>query len=169
VPVAGGLEPREVFTGRDDVAARALHRLDIERAVFGGPGLRVPDGVVFALEELFELALAVDVARWALEAVDAPEAVRIEDELRAVAEMAVAPPVAIARSDGRRSERSPVIAAHESEHQVLAGRVAHDLERVLDGLRAAHVELHAPLHPEALFAILRDARRDLDLLRVQVL
>src|SRR5207249_7657793 len=113
VPVAGGLEPREVFTGRDDVAARPLHGLDIERAVFASAGLRVPHGVVLALEELLELAFAIDVALRALQAVDAAEAVRIEDELRAVAEVAVAPPVAIARSARRRPVRPPVIAAQE--------------------------------------------------------
>ena len=60
--------------------------------------------------------------------------------------MAVAAAIAVGRGDRRGAERAAVIAALEREHQALAARgVAHELERILDRLRAADVEMHAAL------------------------
>src|SRR5207244_3353125 len=98
------------------------------------------------------------------------EAVWKRHELRALAEVAVAAPVAVARGDRGGAERAAVIAALEREVQTLTvARVAHQLQRVLHGLRAADVEVHAALQPEALLVVLSDAPRELDLLLVQVL
>src|SRR5437762_420653 len=169
VRVAGFLEPGEVISRRDDVAARALHRLDVERAELGGFRLRIPNRVVLGVKELRELVFAVELARLTLQAVDAAEAVGKKDELSAVAKVAVAAAIAVARSDGGSAERPAVIAAHESENQVLARKVPHDLERILDGLRSAHVEMHSPFDAEALFAGAGDARRHFHFLGVQIL
>src|SRR5262249_14236579 len=144
-----GLENRlqalEVAGRRDHVAARALDHLDEERRVLRLADLGVPDAVVLAVEQALELLHAVQLAALALLAVGTPEAVRERDELRAVAEVPVAAAVAVARRDRRRAERAAVVAALEREHQAAAAaRVAHELQRVLDRLAAAHVEVHAP-------------------------
>src|SRR5262249_32925535 len=103
-------------------------------------------------------------------ALRAAEVIRERHELRALAEMAVAAAIAIRRRDGGRAERAAVIAALEREHETLAVRgVAHQLERILDRLRAADVEVHPSLERELLLGVARDQRGELDLLAVQVL
>src|SRR5205085_10067929 len=98
------------------------------------------------------------------------EMVRERDELGPLAEMAVAAAVAIGRGDRRGAERAAVVAALEGEHQALAVRgVADELEGILDGLRAADVEVHAALLPELRLGVAGDQRRKLDLLAMQVL
>src|SRR5947209_572168 len=163
------LERREVAFGRDDVAARPLNRLDVEGRELRFIRLRVPEGVVLGLEVALELLDAVHLARLLLLAVGAAEAVGEGDEVRAVGEVAEASAVAVARSYGRRAERAPVVAAHEGEDQILARRVAHDLEAVFNRLRAADIEVYAALQAELRLVQTRDGRRQLDLLRVQVL
>ena len=130
------LELDEEVLRRDDVAAGALDRLDVEGGVFGLAGLGVPDAVVFALEQALELLDAVVAVFLLAHALRAAEVVGERHELRAVAEVAVAAAIAVGRGDRRRAERAAVIAALEGEHQALAvRRVAHELERVLDRLR----------------------------------
>src|SRR6185369_9521713 len=91
------------------------------------------------------------------------------DEMRAVGEVAEAAAVAVAGRDRRGAERAPVIAALEGEHQALAAAViAHQLQRILDRLRAADVEMHTPLRAELALGVLGDARRELDLLAMQI-
>src|SRR5205085_6070502 len=118
------LERGEVARGRDDVAARTLYRLDVEGRELRLARLRVPERVVLGLEVLRELLDAVESAILPLLAVGAAEAVREGDEMRAFGEVSVAASVAVARSDGGRAERAPVIAAHEGEDETLARRVA---------------------------------------------
>ena len=83
--------------------------------------------------------------------------------------MSVATPVAIAGSDGGSAQRASVITALEGKHQVFAGVIAHQLQRILNGLRATHVEVYAAFYAKALFAVLGDARGHFHFLRVQVL
>src|SRR6185312_16624953 len=134
-----------------------------ERGVLALPGLRVPDAVVFGLEktlELLDAVLAVFLLRHALRAA---EVIRKLDELRAI-EMPVAAAIAVRRRDRRCAERAPVIAALEREHQAFSARgIAHDLERILDRLRAADVEVHAAVAAPLLLRILGDDLRQLDL------
>jgi hypothetical protein len=66
--------------------------------------------------------------------------------------------------------RAAVVAALEGEHQALAAaRIAHELERVLDGLCAADVEVNASRAPPLFLSILRDPLRELDLGRMEIL
>src|SRR5438874_13405193 len=83
--------------------------------------------------------------------------------------MSEATTVAIARRDGRRAERAPVVATHEGEDQILARRVAHDLQRVFNRLCAADVEMNTPLNAKLGLVESRDGRREFDLFRVQIL
>ena len=90
--------------------------------------------------------------------------------MRPVAEMAVAPAVAVGRGDGRGPERAAVIAALEGEHQALAvPGVAHELEAVLDRLAAADIEVDAALEAELALGGLGQHGGQLDLLAVQIL
>src|SRR5258708_21043134 len=140
------LQALEISLRRHDIPARSLNRLDVERGVFGAIGLGIVDAVIFAVEEALELADAVEVAAVALLAVRTAEAIGKRNELRPVAEMAVAPPVAVARRDGRGAERAAVTPAFEGEHQALAaGGVSDELQRILDRLRAADVEMDPAL------------------------
>jgi len=92
------------------------------------------------------------------------------DELCALAEVAVTAAVAVRRGNGRGAERAAVVATLEREHQALALlEIAHELEAVLDGLRAADIEVHAALHAELLLGVLGDDRREFDLLAVKIL
>src|SRR5262249_38484025 len=164
------LELDEEILRRDHVAAGALDRLDVERGVLGLARLPVPHAVVLALEPPLELPHAVMPVLLLAHALGRAEVIRERHELRALAEMAVAPAIAIGRGDRRGAERAAVIAALEGEHQALAVRgVAHELERILDRLRAADVEVHPALEPELRFRVARDQRGELDLLAVQVL
>src|SRR5437588_345161 len=52
-------EAPEIILRRDDVAARALHRLDEDRAELRAAGLRVPRAGVLVLEAPLELGDAV--------------------------------------------------------------------------------------------------------------
>src|SRR5207245_10567166 len=140
-------QPDEIFLRRDDVTARPLNGLDVKGAVLGRLRFRVPDAVIFARKEPFELVLAVNLATLALQPVNAAEAVGIENELGALAKVPVAPPVAVRGSDRGGPKSPPVVAAHEGEHQILAGEVPDDFERILDGLRPTHVEVDPPFHP----------------------
>ena len=167
--VASGFKPGEVLLRWDDVSARSLHRLDVERAELRRFRLGVPNRVVLVIEELLELVLAVKVAGLRLQVVDAAETVGIKNELGAVAEMSIAAAVAVAGSDGGGAERAAVIAAHESEHQILSRVIPHDLERILDGLRTTDIEMDAPFDAEALLTGAGDARRHFHLLGVQIL
>ena len=165
------LQPLEEVHRRDDVAAGALDRLDVEGGVFGLPGLGVPDAVIFGLEQAGELVRRT--ARRTLPC-SCPwgrgSSRGIRHELRAVAEMAVAAAIAVGRGDRRGAERAAVIAALEGEHQALAARgVAHELEAVLDRLGAADVEMDAALLAELRFGVLGDQGGELDLLAVQIL
>jgi hypothetical protein len=63
-----------------------------------------------------------------------------------------------------------VIAALEGKHQALAvARITHELQRILDGLAAADVELHPTLHAELARGVAGDGGGKLDLLAVQIL
>src|SRR5438046_519741 len=105
VLVAGLLEALEIFLGRNHVAARALHRLDIESAVLRGLRLGIPHAVIFGVKEFCELVVAIEVAGLALQAVHAAETIRVKDKMRALAKMSVATAVAITRSDGGGTQR----------------------------------------------------------------
>ena len=152
------------------VAAGALDRLHIERGVLGLAGLRVPHAVVLALEQARELLHAVVAVLLLAHALRPAEVIRERHELGAVAEVAIAPAVAIGRGDGRGAQGAAVIAALEGEHQALALLVvAHQLETVLDGLTAAHVEMDAAPGAEFLLGVPGDDGGELDLLAMQVL
>ncbi len=86
--------------------------------------------------------------------------------MRAVGEMPETAPITVTRRDRARGQRAPVISAHEGKHQVPARGVAHDLERVLDRLRAAHVEMDAAVDAESRCVQPADRSGELDLLRV---
>ena len=62
-----------------------------------------------------------------------------------------------------------MIAALERKHALAARILAHELQRVLDRLRAADIEVDAALHPERPLDALAEHRRELDLFAVQVL
>jgi hypothetical protein len=63
-----------------------------------------------------------------------------------------------------------VIAALEGEHQALAiAGIADELQRILDRLCTADIEVDAALLAELGFGVLRDQRRELDLLAMQIL
>src|SRR5581483_3207350 len=121
--------------GRNDVAARALNGLDVEGGELALARLRVPERVVFGVEVALELPQTIQLAVLDLLVVRTTEAVRKRHEMGAVGEVAEPPAVAVTRRDRARRERAAVVAAHEGEHERLAGRVPHDLERVLDRLR----------------------------------
>src|SRR5262249_25971272 len=116
-------------------SAGSLHGLDVERRVFGLAGLRIPDAVIFALEQALELTDAGEAILFLAHAVAAAEVVRERHELRAIAEMTEATAIAIRRRDCGSPERAAVIAALEREHQALAvAGVAHELQGIFDGL-----------------------------------
>ncbi len=100
---------------------------------------------------------AVKIAGLGLQFISAAEAVGIKNKLPAIAEVSVAPSVAIAGSDGGSAQRAAVIPALEGKHQVFAGVIAHDLQRIFNSLRTAHVEVDAAFDAETLFAILSNA------------
>src|SRR5262249_34464230 len=151
--------------GRDHVAAGALDRLHIEGGVFGLARLRVPDAVVFALEQALEGPHAVQAVFLLAHALRPAEVIRERHELRAVAEMTVTATITVGRGDRRGAKRAAVIAAFEGEHQALAvRRIAHELERILDRLRSADVEVDAALEPELRLRIAGDECGKLDLL-----
>src|SRR5579859_3031734 len=152
--VAGFFEAKEIFFGWNYVAAGSLHRLDIKRAVLRSLCLGIPDRIIFIVKKFGELVLAIDVARFALQAVHATEAIRVEHKVGAVAKVAVAAAVAVTGSDGGSAQRSAVIPAHKSKHQVLARDHANNFERIFNGLGPAHIEMDAALHSKALLAIL---------------
>src|SRR5437764_1523166 len=62
-------------------------------------------------------ALPISSAVLPLLSVGAAEAVGEGDEVRAFGEVSVAPTVSVTRSDGRRAERAPVVAAHEGDRK----------------------------------------------------
>ena len=170
VLVEHALQLDEEVLGRNDVAAGALDRLDVEGRVLGLARLGVPDAVVLALEQALELLHAVVAVLLLGHALGAAEVIRERNELRAVAEVAVAAAIAVGRGDGGGAERAAVIAALEREHQALALlEVAHELEAVFHRLAAADIEVHAALLAELLLGILGDQRGELDLLAVQIL
>src|SRR5262249_27677964 len=132
--------------------------------------LRIPDAVIFALEQALELAHARESVFLLAHALWAAEVIRERQEVRPVAKMAEASAVAIGRGDRRGPERAAAIAALEGEHQAAAiAGVANQLERVLDGLRSADIEMHAALAAELRLGVARDHCGEFDLLTVQVL
>src|SRR5262245_4749949 len=154
----------------NDIAARALDRLHVKSGVLGFTDLRIPNAVVFALEQACELLDAVSSVLLLAHALGAAEMVGERYEVRAVAEVAIAAAVAIGRGDGGGTERATVIAALEGEHQALAAlEVAHQLEAVFDRLAATNVEMHAALAAEFLLGVAGDDGRQLDLFAVQIL
>jgi hypothetical protein len=62
-----------------------------------------------------------------------------------------------------------VIPAHKSKPGVLVRVVAYKLDRVLYSCRAPHVEMNSAFFVKNFLAHLRDARRDLNFLRMQIL
>src|SRR5215475_2594740 len=164
------LEFFEITGRRDHVAAGALNRLDIERGELALAGLGVPCRVILAVEQSRELVDAVEPAIVPLLPVLAAKTVWEWHEVSAIAEMSVAAAIAIGRGDCRRAQRAAVIAALEGEHQRLApARVAHELERILNRLRAADIELDATLHGPGALDPPRDAGGELDLFAVKIL
>ena len=170
VLVEHALQLGEEVLRRDDVAAGALDRLDVEGGKLGLAGLGVPHAVVFALEQALELLDAVVAVFLLAHPLGAAEMVGERHELGPVAEVAVAPAIAVGRGDRGGAERAAVIAALEGEHQALAVLgVAHELQAVLDRLAAADIEVDAALQPELLLGRLGQHGGELDLLAVQVL
>ncbi len=164
------LQALEEARRRDHVAAGALNGFHVERGVFALVGLRVPHAVVFGLEQALELAHAAVGILFRRHPLRATERIRERQEHRALAEVAEAATVAVARRDRRGAQRAAVVAAFEGEHQALAvAGVAHDLERILDRLRTADVEMHAAIQTELLFRVDRDGLGQLDARLVQVL
>src|SRR6516165_145324 len=156
--------------GRDHVPAGALNGLDVERGVFGLAGFRVPYAVIFALKQPLELPHAGNAVLVLVHALGAAEVIRKRQEMRTVAEMTEAAAIAIGRCNRRSAQRAAVIAAFERKHQALAvAGVAHELERILDRLRSAYIEMHATLAAELRFSIARDHGGEFDLLAVQIL
>src|SRR5262249_5356471 len=103
-------------------------------------------------------------------ALGATEVIGKRHELRPVTKMPIAPAVAVGGGDRGSTERAPVIAALEGEHQALAALgVAHQLQAVLDGLATAHIEVDAALEPELLLRSFRQPDSKLDLLAMEVL
>src|SRR5271167_4776948 len=134
VLIAGLPQPREVLGRRNYVAASSLHCLDVEGAVFGRLRFGVPHRVVLGLKLLRKLAVAIEVTGLTLHPINAAKAVGIKYKLGAFTEVTVAAPVAIAGGNGGSAERASMVPAHEGEHQVFAGVVAHDLKGILNGL-----------------------------------
>ncbi len=163
------LERREVAARRYDVTTGALNGFDIKRGKLWFLRLGIPERVVFGVEVLRELLDAVEIAVLPLLVVRTTEAVRIRDEVRAIREVPVATPIPIAGRDGRGPQRPSVIPAHERKHQILAGRIADDLQRILNRLRAADVEMNAPLAAELRLVEPRERGGQLHFLRMEVL
>ena len=89
VAVEDLLELDEEVHRRNDVAAGALDGLDVERGVFGLARFRIPDAVIFALEQPLELpARSGEPYSSLLMPLAAAEVIRKRQEVRAVAEMA---------------------------------------------------------------------------------
>src|SRR5512135_1575890 len=85
------------------------------------------------------------------------EEIRVLDELGAIAEMTVAPSVTVTGCNRRSAQRPAMIAAFKSEHQAFAaGVVAHQLERVLDGLGTSDVEMGPTFQAELALGVLGD-------------
>ena len=94
------LKASEIFPRGNHVPSGPLDGFDVERAVLRCLRLSVPDRMVFCVKQPGELVLAVHVAGLALQAINAAEAIGIKDELGAISEVPVAPPVSVAGSDG---------------------------------------------------------------------
>ncbi len=162
-------KPPEVAFRRNHVAAGALHRLDEERAELRAPGLRIPRPGVFVLEQALEFGDARVLGLLGVAAVRRAERIGERNELRAVGKLAEGLAVAVRRGDRRRAERAAVVAALERQHPLPAGDLAHELQGVLDRLRAPDIELHPALHAEGALDALADQLRQLDFLPMQVL
>src|SRR6476659_9501771 len=115
VPVEHLLELDEEVLGRNDVAARALDRLHVEGGKLGLADLGVPHAAVFALEQARELPHAMAAVLLLAHPLGPTEMVGELHEVRPLAEMPVAPAVAVGRGDRRGPERAAVIAAFAGE------------------------------------------------------
>src|SRR5262249_38971990 len=109
VPVEHFFQLHKEIQRRDDVTARPFYGLDIECRIFCFARLWVPYAMIFSLEEALELPDAMEAVFFLAHALRPPEMIGEGDELGAVAEMAVAAPVTVARCDGRRAKGAPVI------------------------------------------------------------
>src|SRR5581483_1423243 len=90
------LEASKVFPGRNDISTRPLNRFDIKSREFRLLSFGIPVGVILRLEAFFELLLAIEAAGLTLQSIDAAEAVRVENEVRAIGEVSVSATVTIA-------------------------------------------------------------------------
>ncbi|MNF89183.1 hypothetical protein D3C84_716970 [compost metagenome] len=85
----------------DDIAAGSLDRFDVKCSVFALADFRVPDAVVFSLEQPGKLIHAVTAVLFLGHAFGAAKVVRKRDEVGAFAEMAVAASIAVTGRDRR--------------------------------------------------------------------
>ena len=138
-------EAHEVFFRGNDIAACPLDGFHVEGAEFALSGLGIPKRVVFGVKDLFELLQAIEAAVLPLEAIEAAEAIRVGNEMGAVAEMAVTAPVSVTRGDRCGAQSPAVVTAHEGEAGVLVRLVAHQFDGVLNSYGPADIKLHSAL------------------------
>src|SRR5262245_13427875 len=97
VPLVQNLfQRREIFSGRNYIAAGSLNWLGVERSEFRFAGLRVPERVVFSLEVFRELIDAIEVAILSFLVVRTTKAIWKRNKVRAIRNMRIAPAITIA-------------------------------------------------------------------------
>src|SRR5690606_36194652 len=89
------LQLSEAVRRRDDVAACALNRLDVEGRDLGLTRLRIPNAIIFAFEQPGELSYAVAAVLLLAHALWTAEVVREWQEVGPLAEMAIAAAITI--------------------------------------------------------------------------
>ncbi len=89
------LQLLEEVRRRDDVAACALNRLDIEGRELSLTSLRIPNAIIFAFEQPGELGYAVTAVLLLAHALWTAEVVREWQEVGPLAEMAIAAAITI--------------------------------------------------------------------------
>src|SRR5690606_5232810 len=93
------LQLSEEVRRRDDVAACALNRLDVEGREHGLTRLRIPNAIIFAFDEPGELGYAVTAVLRLAHALRTAEVVREWQEVGPLVEMAIAAAITIGRRD----------------------------------------------------------------------
>src|SRR5574337_924219 len=83
--------------------------------------------------------------------------------------MTKAAAISVAGGDLGGSEGPAMVPAHKGHKQGLTGRIAHQFHRVLDGLGAPDIELHAPSHSEGPQTFGRQPLGHQDLFFVEIL
>src|SRR5262249_51766813 len=151
----------------NDITPSALNGLHEECSEFGAARLGIPGARVLVLEQALDFSYEMIFRPLFVGAMWRTKDVGKRQELGAIADLAVSLPIAVRRRNRGGRKSPPVISPLKREHMLTAGVLADELERILDGLGAADVELNAPLEPEGALDAVADHFSELDLLAME--